>query len=558
MDATPIGQLADFYVETLAQHDPCLATGIGIDRYDDEITDWSPTGMEAREHLTRQTLAEVEKLEVGTDAERLARDFMVERLAGSVLLHDAGEDYRSLNVLGSPMHRTRSCFDLMPTAAPEHWERIATRLGQVPDALVSYRMALDEGIRRGLVSPRRQALKVAEQAWVFGGRTDTPAFFMGLAERAPDLPETLRTRLVVNAEAATAAMGDLGDYLSTTYVAAAPERDAVGEERYRLHAPRYLGDDVDPHETYEWGWDELGRIEDEMRAVGAEIEPGATIPEVRDLLERDTERSVDGADAFRDWVQAMVDTALDFLDGRHFDVPAQTRACEVMLAAEGSAAAPYYTRPAEDFSRPGRVWYPVRGRTRFPTWQEVTTCYHESVPGHHLQFATVVAQSEKLTRFQRISGVSGNAEGWALYAERLMDELGFLEDPAHRFGMLAAQALRATRIVVDIGLHLELKIPDGQLRGGEVWSPDIATEYLRMRAIQTDDFSASETDRYLGIPGQAISYKVGERIWRELRSAAEKKAGKSFDLKAFHTAALDVGCVGLAQLRSELSHRGVV
>ena len=131
-----------------------------------------------------------------------------------------------------------------------------------------------------------------------------------------------------------------------------------------------------------------------------------------------------------------------------------------MIAPPGGAAAMYYTGPSEDFSRPGRTWYPTMGKTRFPLWREVSICYHEGVPGHHLQVAQVRYLSDRLNRFQRLAGfTSGHGEGWALYAERLMGELGYLDNPAFELGMLSAQAMRAVRVIVDIGMHLELAIP---------------------------------------------------------------------------------------------------
>lgn len=553
IDGTGAGELSDFYVETLAQLDPCAATAIGIRRYDEEITDWSPTGIEARAEHDRATLMALDDLDVGTDDERRAADFLRERLEGSVALHDAGESYRMLNVLWSPMHRTRACFDLMPKESEDDWVTVATRMEQVPDALVSLRLALEESKRTGVMSARRQALACADQAEVWGGHTDATPFFVDLIESA-EVGDHLGERLGRAAARATQAYAELAAYLADDYAAAAPARDGVGADLYRLHAPRYLGDDLDPHETYSWGWDEVARLHEELISTADAVEPGASPAEARDVLETDPDRMVEGEDAFIAWVQNLMDEALDALDGAHFDIPPETRSVEAHLAAAGSAAAPYYSRPAEDFSRPGRVWYPYRGRTQLPVWQEVTTCYHEAVPGHHLQFALVVANLDRLTRYQRISGVSGNAEGWALYAERLMGELGFLEDPGHRLGMLAAQALRAARVVIDIGLHLDLEIPaDAPFHAGERWTPDIARDVLAGWGMQRADFATSEVDRYLGLPGQAISYKVGERIWMELRAQDRRARGDDFSLKDFHTRALDVGCVGLAQLRSELS-----
>jgi uncharacterized protein (DUF885 family) len=194
------------------------------------------------------------------------------------------------------------------------------------------------------------------------------------------------------------------------------------------------------------------------------------------------------------------------------------------------------------------------GETRFPIWKEVSTCYHEAVPGHHLQVAQVVYLADKLSRFQRLFGfVSGHGEGWALYAERLMGELGYLEDPALEMGMLAAQAMRAVRVVVDIGMHLELPIIEGEAHAGETWTPELALPFVVGRSRFPEVFMRSEVDRYLGWPGQAISYKVGERVWLEARAEAKQRKGAGFDLKEFHTFALDLGSMGLGQLQDELA-----
>jgi uncharacterized protein (DUF885 family) len=149
--------------------------------------------------------------------------------------------------------------------------------------------------------------------------------------------------------------------------------------------------------------------------------------------------------------------------------------------------------------------------------------------------------------------VSGHGEGWALYAERLMTELGYLDNPDYLLGQLRAQAMRAVRVIVDIGLHLSLAIPDDEdYHPGEVWTPELAHEFAVARSHFPADFMKSEVVRYLGWPAQAISYKVGERVWLEARADVRRRQGADFDLKAFHAAALDLGPLGLDQLRVEL------
>jgi uncharacterized protein (DUF885 family) len=230
-----------------------------------------------------------------------------------------------------------------------------------------------------------------------------------------------------------------------------------------------------------------------------------------------------------------------------------------MIAPPGSAGAPYYTEPAEDFSRPGRTWLPTLGRDRFPLWDLVSTWYHEGVPGHHLQLAQWAYLSGDLSTYQTSLGAVGaNVEGWALYAERLMDELGFLADPGARLGYLDGQQLRAVRVVIDIGMHLSLPIPDdadGLLREhrGKAWTPDLARTFLGEHCGGDAALLDSELVRYLGMPGQAISYKLGERAWLAGREAARAAHGDAFDLRAWHMAALSQGSLGLDDLERELA-----
>jgi uncharacterized protein (DUF885 family) len=255
----------------------------------------------------------------------------------------------------------------------------------------------------------------------------------------------------------------------------------------------------------------------------------------------------------------MMDEAIAAMDGTHFDLAEPVRRVEAMIAPPGTAAAPYYTRPAQDFSRPGRTWLPTQGRTRFPLWDLVSIWYHEGVPGHHLQLAQWAYVSGQLSTYQTSLGsVGANVEGWALYAERLMDELGYFSDPGERLGYLDAQQLRAVRVVIDIGMHLGLPVPDdaeGSLaeHRGKPWTPELARAFLGENSGADLAFLDSELVRYLGIPGQAISYKLGERAWLDGREAARRAKGADFDLKAWHMAALSQGSLGLDDLAAELA-----
>jgi uncharacterized protein (DUF885 family) len=556
---TPVFELAERYVERFAALDPLTATAEGIAGHDHEMTDFSPDGAAERAEHDRATLRALASTALESDADRVAADVLRERLELAVIEFEQGERLRDLRVLGSPVQYVRMAFDLMPRATADDWQMIAERMALVPQGLSSFEDALAEGVRAGIVAARRQAVACTQQADVWGGLdATTRPFFHALVDEydacgLDDRP--LRSRLDRLATRSTEAYASLGRFLVEEYAPHATERDPVGRERYTLYARDFNGIELDLDETYAWGWEELHRIEHAMREVGERILPGESIDAVIEHLEHDPTRTIEGVDDFKRWNQELLDQTVADLNGVHFDIPEPVQRVEAMIAPPGGTAAMYYTGPSEDFSRPGRTWYPTLGRTSFPLWGEVSICYHEGVPGHHLQIGQVRYLAELLSRYQRtLAGTSGHAEGWALYAERLMAELGYFDDPAFELGMLRAQAMRAVRVVVDIGMHLELSIPEHeQYHPGETWTPDLALPFVIERSKFPPDFMASEVDRYLGLPGQAISYKVGERVWLRARDAARERHGSAFDLKDFHRRALDLGPMGLDQLERELA-----
>ncbi|HET8943233.1 MAG TPA: DUF885 domain-containing protein [Dehalococcoidia bacterium] len=553
-----IFEIADKYVDELAALDPSTATALGIPGHEREMPDYSPDGAARIAALNHRTLEAIEAEVPADDRERVAREFMAERLGVQRDLYEAGEQLRALRIIASPLQRARSIFDDMPKATEDDWANIAARLALVPRTLALYRQSLNEGISRGLVAAKRQALEGAKQAETWSGVVvGEKTYFDGLlAQYDAGTPNAgLRADLERGVRGAKFAYAEMASFLRNGYASKASESEAAGEDRYALLSRVFLGDSIDPKETYEWGWQELHEVEREMVATAERIKPGASVPEVLELLESDPARSIEGADAYRAWLQELHDQALSDLHGTHFDIPEEIRRVEVMIPPSGSAAAAYYTGPSEDFKRSGRTWWPTMGRERFPMWGEVTTAYHEGVPGHHLQVAGARCLGDKLSRYQRLLGfISGYGEGWALYAERLMGELGYLENPDYYMGLLSAQALRCVRVVIDIGMHLELKIPAGEsFHPGETWNHDLAVEFSIERTGRPREFMASEVVRYLGWGAQAISYKVGEASWLRVRDSAKKKAGADFDLRAFHSQALDLGPMGLAQLERELA-----
>jgi uncharacterized protein (DUF885 family) len=368
--------------------------------------------------------------------------------------------------------------------------------------------------------------------------------------------ESLRAELDSAARAAAKAYGELATFLRETIAPVAPTEDAVGAEVYRLWSRLYLGAAVDLAEAYEWGWAEFGRIEAEMKAVADRIKPGAGIAEAAAALDADPRYQLTGQPALVSWMQELSDQALADLRDVHFEIPDELMRLDCRIAPPGGPVGAYYTSPTDDFSRPGQMWWSVPAdREEFSTWREVTTVYHEGVPGHHLQVATAVHEAARLNRFQRLlAWVPGYGEGWALYAERLMREFGYLDDDGNLLGMLDAHLFRAARVIVDIGMHLKLEIPAGTgFHEGERWTPDLALEFMTTRTITDPVAVRDEIDRYLGWPGQAPAYKLGERLWLAARDDLRTRHAAAFDLKRFHMEALRMGPMGLGTLRERLA-----
>jgi uncharacterized protein (DUF885 family) len=554
-------QIADAHLDGICLLDPIAATYLGVNPDDARLPDYSPAGAAAEAELSRRTLAELDAslaAGLGRDpAEAECARLLRERLDAQLARHEAGDLLRAVGNLHSPLHSVRGVFNMMPTATEADWQVVAGRLRHVPDALAGYRATLSEGVSRGLTAAPRQVAAVLGQLSTWLGEAD-PAGQSWFTDFVAAGPEALREELEAAALVATGGISDLRDWLRDSYAPAVKDTpDAVGRERYLRSARMYTGATVDLDEAYAWGWEEFRRIDADMRAAADLVLPGATPKEAMTHLDEHG-HAIEGSEEVRQWLQALMDQAIEDLDGAHFDLAGPIRKVEAMLAPAGSAAAPYYTGPSLDFSRPGRTWLPTLGRAVFPTWELVSTWYHEGLPGHHLQIAQWTLLADQLSRYQvSIGRISANSEGWALYAERLMDELGYLTDPAYRLGYLDAQLMRAIRVIIDIGMHLELEIPaESEFHPGVRWTPELAREFFGRYSGRPADFLDSELIRYLGLPGQAIGYKLGERAWlagRAAAKAASTERGEEFSLKAWHMKALALSPLGLDDLVAALA-----
>ena len=549
---TPVDQIAEGWVDTLVSLDPTVGTYIGRSADGSGFADYSPDGHAVYVRAAADTIRLLDDTVPVDDVDRVTHADLRSTLALDLESSDAGLQLRDLNVIASPAQSIREVFDLMPTGTVDDWRNISARLGAVPAAITGYIETLRLGIDQGITPARRQVREVLGQA---RRNAANDGFFNHFVAEAGlehgSLPASLATDLGAGAHAAATAYEQLATFLADELAPRAAEQDAVGRDLYALRSRHFLGATIDLDETYEWGIAELARMTEEQESVARQIKPGATVLEAIAFLDTDPARKLHGTDALQRWMQETSDRAVAELGATQFDIPEEIRRLECMIAPTQEGGI-YYTGPTDDFSRPGRMWWSVpAGVTEFDTWRELTTVYHEGIPGHHLQIGQAVYNRASLNTWRRqLAGTSGHAEGWALYAERLMEQLGYLDDPADRLGMLDGQRMRAARVVLDIGVHLGKKVPDGS----QTWTADYAFDFLARNVNMNAGFVKFEVNRYLGWPGQAPSYKVGQRIWEQLRDDAQAREGTAFSIKEFHRRALDLGGVGLDTLESALQN----
>jgi uncharacterized protein (DUF885 family) len=552
MSRTPskIDQIADAWVDKLAELQPTFATYIGRPGGDDKLDDHSPEAAEQMLTQVQRVLGELAAATPTDKVDEVTLDAMNQDLKLSVELHEAKVERRNLNNIASPAQGIRDIFDLSKTETESDWQNLVARMNAVSGSLDGYMRTLRQGIEAQDAPARRQVLTNIEQAEKIAA---ADGFFKTFAANAKladgELPASLKADAEKAALAATAGYQKFVDFLKTELLPAASAEDAIGRERYALFSRSFLGAKIDLDETYEWGKEELARVTAEQEAVAKEIKPGATVLEAIEFLDNDPSRKLHGTKALQEWMQKLSDTAIEKLSGTHFDIAEPIKKLECMIAPTQSGGI-YYTGPTDDFSRPGRMWWSVPvGVEEFDTWRETTTVYHEGVPGHHLQVAQAVYNREELNTWRRLaSWTSGHGEGWALYAERLMADLGFLDDPGDRLGMLDGQRMRAARVVLDLGVHLGKPRLDGTGK----WDFDYALDFMGKNVNMSPEFVNFEVLRYFGWPGQAPSYKIGQRIWEQTRDEYAARKGVAFDIKDFHREALNLGGLGLDTLRKAL------
>ncbi|RKT78934.1 uncharacterized protein (DUF885 family) [Terracoccus luteus] len=560
--APDVADVADRYIVALARTDVAAADlarreGIVVgDETSPVLPALSPDAFDDRSDAARAALAALAALPRRGDDDTLAL-VLRERLQAEVDLVDGGFTESLLAPLATPVDAVRATFDQLPTETDDDWRHVADALRRVGGAHDDYVDTLLRSAGRGHVVSRRQVSGVAARCrrWVDDG------FYASLAGRAP---AALRPVVTEAADAAARATSRLADDLEQRLLPLAGGSDAVGRERYELTARAFLGTTVDLDETYAWGWSELDRIAAEAEQVAAQVGPGG-FASVAARLDSDPATRMDTGEQIERWLRERMAGVAETLDGRLLDLPPhplRLPECRMSTAASGVM---YYAEPDPGLTRPGRVWWTVDPAVGARTWREATTAHHEGVPGHHTQIVTAMT-APGLHPWQRhLCHVHGHAEGWAHWAEAWCAEVGLLDEPAERLGMLVGQAWRASRIVIDMGLHLGLPIPaDRRHRTGlaagaalgdaTAWSYDVAVEFLTAVTGLGPQMARFEVDRYLGWPAQALAFRVGAREVESVRRLARHEAGGAWDERRFLTALLRLGPMGLGPLR-ELGSR---
>lgn len=532
------------FVYDLAALSPTDATSWGIPGHEGDLQDFSPDYWGALADRTREMVADIDAFDDGTDDSDDDDDFdEVDYVTAAVLrdricldldFHHRGEDLSKLNNIDSPVQTIRDTLLLMPSDTPEQVDAIRSRLSKVGASLAGYRESLSEASSHGHVAPLRQVDEVSSQC---GELADSGSLLESLGVD-PDSAEV---------ESAKKAFAQMSDWLSDQLASYAPRADAVGRERYQRLSHYFVGDTVDLDEAYTWGLERLKEITAEQESIAKKLYGSdATVRKTFRQLDAEPRYTLNGTDELLSWMQETADRAIKDLHGSAFDIPEPVRTVECRIDPAGTGGI-FYTPPSDDFTRPGRMWWSVpHGQKTFHTWQELTTVFHEGVPGHHLQIGQTLVERDNLNLWRRVAcWNSGHGEGWALYAEQLMAELGYHEDPGTRMGLLDAQRLRAARVVLDIGVHLGKKVPEGT----STWDASYAKAFLRDNSALDETTLRFELNRYLGWAGQAPSYALGQRLWEQTRDEA---ISQGQTVSEFHRAALSLGSIPMSILREQV------
>jgi uncharacterized protein (DUF885 family) len=530
------------YESDLAAH-PERATSVGDYRYNDQLEDLSPSGLAARQAGDQRFLARLK----GISTEGFSETDLLSHQVMQRALQQRLDDYRfkeqemPVSQMDGPHLELADLPLSVPLDSVKHYEDYLARLHRIPRALKQTEAVLQIGRRDHLMPVRFLLDKVPAQCQ---GVVNADPFLHPLQHFPDAVSPEERERLsalimdTVNNEVLPAYV-EFGKFIATEYAPYGRTQLAAtslpgGLPRYRNNIlGRTTVGDLSPDQIHEIGLKEIERIEAEMLQI-ARAQGFADLDAYRQELATNPKYQPNSAEQILDDYRRYIDQMRPKLTELFGFVPSSPVTVEAIPDFQ-SAMATHYVTGTPDGSRPGRVVVATSDFGHRTLIDDEAIAYHEGIPGHHMQLS-VAQQMEGLPKFRQHVHNSGYIEGWALYAEQLGKEVGFYKDPASDFGRLNSELFRAVRLVVDTGLH------------SKGWTRDQVVAFFRQHKPVDEPTIQSETDRYIAWPGQALSYKLGQLKFRELRERARTKLGDQFDIRHFHDEMLNGGVLPLGLL----------
>jgi uncharacterized protein (DUF885 family) len=527
------------YESDLKRH-PERATAIGDYRYNDLLDDYSPAAYELQHALDEDFLARLDAISTAgfPEQDNLSHEVMQRALKQRIANFNFKEYEMPVNQMEGPQSRLADMPLSVPLDSVKHYEDYISRLHQIPRVFLQSEEVLRAGMKDKLMPVRFLLEKVPAQCdGVIAANPfllPTKKFPAGISSEDQQRLTQLITDAVNNE--VIPAYKNFSAFITTEY---APQGRAIlsveslpgGKERYLNDIrSRTTISTLSPAAIHAIGLREIDRIQGEMLTI-AKAQGFADVASFRESLKTNTKyiptSSEQILDDFRKYIAQMQPKLNDLF--RY--IPGSPVTVEAIPAFQ-AASATHYQTGTPDGKRPGRVSVATSNFQHRWLIDDEATAYHEGIPGHHMQLS-VAQQMTGLPRFRQHAGNSGYVEGWALYSEQLGKEVGFYQDPVSDYGRLSSELFRAVRLVVDTGIH------------SEGWSRDQVVEFFRKYQPVDEPTIQSETDRYIAWPAQALSYKLGQLKFRELRDRAQKQLGSKFDIRSFHDEMLNGGVLPL-------------
>ena len=542
----------DYFEESLALN-PLLATYLGDERYNDQLTiDISPQHLAAVRALEERYLAAAEAMDPGALDEE-------DRLSWEMFTIGRRETLARLDFPGHllPLDQMYSVPHVMalfgsgqgpqPFRTADDYRNFMSRIDDFDRWADQAIENMRSGIERGVVHPRVVVEKTIPQLDAMLAATAEETLFWGPVDNFPAVIDEAARRALTEAWRARLegtllpALGRLRDFLRDEYLPAARETVAWtalpdGEDWYAQEVRLQTTTDMTPEEIHRLGLSEVARIRAEMDRIRGEVGFDGDLAEFFVHLKTDAQFFFDNPDevlAAYTVLKQRIDAALPLLFSDFPRADYELRVIEAFRAE--SSAGGEYQMPSVDGSRPGVFYVNTFNLKAQPRYGTETLSLHEASPGHHFQIA-IQQELEHLPRFRRFADYNAFAEGWALYAESLGPALGLFQDPYQYYGMLNDEQLRAMRLVVDTGLH------------AFGWTREQAIQFMLENSSLAETDVIAEVERYIAWPGQALGYKIAQLELMRLRADAEQALGESFDLKAWHSMVLRGGSMPLGVL----------